>query len=358
MIISADQSVSIRTRDGIQVAQATGAGLSSLQWGREGQQTTTCALMLDSAAVDGADVTPWLHWIDVWVPEVQYPVWSGVVQKAATSRRGVSIAAADVSVLSRRTRCPFTKSWDKTAPNRIAAELWSAMLSQHDVEVDPLVLSIVDTDIVSDGHGELVDFSVSADAVMLDAVFDQLVQVGLKWSVVGGVPYLGVMPRDPVAALSELDFVDDALSLVRDGSTTFNDVVVRTQDTIARGTVDLGGVNLQTIVNVNDIAGVSNAQVAVRNYLAYMGRIRDQVQVSDGARLASDAPVLLEQLVPSTRFVVEGFGITSLVELGSVAVTVGSGSCDVAVQLPAAQLGLPELTKVHTGSGALAGVTS
>ncbi|WP_409428377.1 hypothetical protein [Mycobacterium sp. SMC-11] len=346
MIISADQMVSVRTRDGVQAAQFTGAQLTSLRWGWEGGQTTKCTLAVSVDDVAGLDITPWQHWIDVWTPEVNYPVWSGPIQTATKGRDTAGITAADPSVFGRRTRCPITKDWDNTAPAKIAAELWTAMLARHGITVDPIVLTGVDSMRVADGHGDYVDFSVSADEAMMDSVFDRLTQVGLNWSVIGGVPFLGVMPRQPVTTLGERDFIDGGLQLVRDGATTFNDVVLRAADTIARGTVPLGEHNLQTLIHIDNMFGVSNAQTGLRTYLAYMARIRDEVRVPAGARLSPDAPVLLEQLVPTTRMVVDAFDTATLTTVGSMDVTLAAGNCDVAVSLATARDDLPELAKI------------
>lgn len=348
MIISPDQMASVRTRNGVQLTQFAGAELTTMKWSREGNQTTKCSLTVSVDAVGGADIIPWAHWVDIWTADEPYPVWSGPVQVAAKGRDSATVTAADVSVLARRTRCPITKDWDKTPVAKIAAELWTVMLARHGVDVDPLLLSGIDANRVADGHGDHVDFSVTADESMMDSVFDRLTQVGLKWSVIGGVPFLGVMTPQPVTTLMENDFLDGGLQVVRDGSTTFNDVVLRVADSIARGTTPLGDLNLQNLIHIDDITGVSNAQTAVRTYLAYMGHIRDEVRVPDGARLSPDAPVLLEQLVPTTRIVVDAFDTATLTSVSSMDVSLAAGQCDVAVSLATAHDDLPELAKITT----------
>lgn len=345
MIISADQAISIRTTNGAAVVQAM--PITSIRWGCEARQTTKCQVSVDPLA--GADIMPWGHWLDVWVPESAYPVWSGPIIRTAIDRNSAEIAAHDPSVYARRTRCPITKDWDSTSPTKIAAELWKAMLAVHGIDIEPVTLAGVDTTRVADGHGDHVDFSVTADESMMTSVFERLVQVGLQWSVVGGVPFLGVMPRQPVTTLGERDFLDDSLKLVRDGTNTYNDVVVRAADTIARGRTPIGNLTLQALVHLDDMFGVSNAQAAARTYLAYMGRIRDEIQVPAGIKLSPDAPVLLEQLVPTTRMVVEAFNVATLSELTSMQVSVSAGQCDVAVSLAAAHDDLPELAKIDGG---------
>jgi hypothetical protein len=169
--------------------------------------------------------------------------------------------------------------------------------------------------------------------------------------VVSGVPILGPAPLKPIAALGESDFINAGVQLVRDGSETFNDVLLRGADNIAHARVPLGGLSLQTTVNVDNMFGVSNATKAVGQYVRYTSKIRDAVTLPQGSVLHPDAPVHISSLIPSVRFNIEAFGLLTTMELEGVEVSCTSGSTTVAVKLESVNDDLPELMTLNDGQG-------
>lgn len=136
------------------------------------------------------------------------------------------------------------------------------------------------------------------------------------------------------------------MQLIRDGSATYNDVLVRAADNLARARVELGGLNLQTTVRMDDMFGVANADKAARKYAAYSATIRDEIAIPEGASLHPLAPVTMAQLVPTARFNVEAFGLLTEMELVSTTVRLAKGEVKVAVKTKAVHRNLPELAKI------------
>lgn len=335
-VVSSEQIVSLRTASGKQLYQFLAHDQVSLKWTREQRQVSVCELPVSAADPGGRlDITPWLHWIDVFDGSGRELLWSGPIQRVSAGRSQTAISARDMSALMTRTRCPVTKRWDAADPSEIAGELWSAMIALHGLQARPIERV--------DPRGDRFDFSVVADEELMSEPIDRLVQLGLYWTVVGGVPVLGPAQFKPVAALGENDFVGGDFSIVRDGTESYNDVLLRGGDNLARASVPMGGLQLQTIVNIDNMFGVSNVDRAAKQYVRYTGAVKDTLVVSDGAVLHPDAPIDISQLVPSVRVTVEALGVLQLMELQNVTV---SGTGEVGVTLSAVNDELPELVEI------------
>lgn len=332
------KNVAIHTFQGVQLYQLLPTDQITLSWGREVHEVTRCELRVSSTVdFNVKDIVPWLHWVSVWDGDAKNLYWTGPIQKAVGDRNTIDISARDVAAYTARTRCPLTKKWDAADPGDIAAELWDSMIELQGLSVKPVVRP--------DPEGNRFDFEVKADEKMVEDYINDLVGLGLKWSVVAGTPVLGPSPVNPIAAFSENDFVGGGLTLVRDGATTFNDVLLRGADSFARKRVELGGLNLQTIVHIDNMFKVSNTDRATTQYVKHTGVIRDLVQVPGGAVLHPDAHVTVEELVPTARFVVEAFDLMTLVQLDSMEDSGATGESAVKVTMSSV-VDLPELSKL------------
>lgn len=340
--ISATQVVSLHTARGTQLYQFVGRDLIDLSWSRESRQTSraeiTAAPTLDYGRLP--DIVPWLHWCSVWDETGQELYWTGPIRRLSSSRQSMVLECRDMSALFSRTRCPMTKRWDVTDPALIAEEMVSAAIELHNLNTRPVVRA--------DPFGDKFDYSAAADEQMLDNVLDELVQLGLHWTVVAGVPFLGPMPRTTLAGLAETDFVGDGLTLIRDGSQTFNDVLLRGGDALARARTEMGGLNLQTIVNVDSMFGVSNVDRATKQYARHVSRIHDSVRLPDNAVLDPHAPVYLNQLIPSGRFTLDAYGLLLSMELSGIDVSCTSEGSSVSVRMDVVDDDLPELIKIQS----------
>ncbi|OHU29016.1 hypothetical protein [Mycobacteroides chelonae] len=336
-VVSTEQIVSLRTASGKQLYQFLANDQVSLKWTREQRQVSIFDMQVPSVLDSGRrmDITPWLHWVDVFDGQGRELYWSGPIQRVLASRSRTAISARDMSALMTRTRCPLTKRWDAADPSKIAGEMWAAMIELHGLNTRPIERV--------DPRGDRFDFDAIADEVMMSATIDQLVGLGMHWTVVGGVPILGPAQLKPIAALGENDFVDGEFSIERDGTESYNDVLLRGGDNLSRASVPMGGLRLQTITNIDDMFGVSNVDRAAKQYVRYTGAIKDTLVLTDGAVLHPDAPVDISQLVPSVRVTVEALGVVQLMELQNVTVT-GDGS--VAVTLSSVNDDLPELVEI------------
>jgi hypothetical protein len=330
------QMVSLHTAAGVQLFQFAPADVDELRWSRELCDVSRCEVSVPTYLVE--DITPWLHWISVWGEDGQSLLWTGPVQKATYRRDSTSIEARDIGALMSRTRVPLTKAWEATDPAFIARELWQNMIDLHRLRGKPVVRR--------DPLADPFNYNTVADEQMLDTTMEDLVGLGLTWTVVAGTVLLGPAPRTSMASLGEDDFLDGNLALVRDGSRVFTDVVLRAADAKSRARVNNAGLNLQTIVDVDSLFGVSNADRATRQYLRYTSRMREAVILDGSAMLHPYAPLTIESLVPSARVTVSAFDVLSLMELQSMEVAMTAEGASITVGLESVDDDPPELVKI------------
>lgn len=340
-IITGPQIVSLHTFSGVQLYQFTGNDLIDLSWSRDLCEVSRCRLNVSSTLDYNRfpDIMPWLHWVSVWDGSGEVLLWRGPIIKLEANKSTMTLECRDMAALFGRTRCPLEQRWDPTDPADIANELLAAMIEVHGLNVRPIVRR--------DPYGDRFDFAARADEVMLDSTIDDLVRLGLKWSVVAGTPILGPMPRTVVASLSENDFVGSGLSISRDGSNTFNDVLLRAADTLARSKVPMAGLNLQTIANVDSMFGPSNADRAVKQHARYVSKFHDTVVLPDDAVLHPNAPVTIDQLVPTSRIVIDAFGQMIQMELTGIDVSFTPQSSSISIRTAVVDDDLPELLELQ-----------
>jgi len=300
-----EEWVSVHTPDGVTVTQYGPSEMTQLTWGRQLRDVSKCELVLPPPPETPPSIAPWVHWVSVWDGNGALQ-WTGPVLKTSVSPDGVTISARDVAALLARTRTPIRKRWDAVNPAIPAAELWRAMIELHGLHVKVVQRP--------DPEADYFDITCKADEEMLDKTIGDLVGLGLRWTVVAGVPLLGPATVDPVATLGENDFLG-GVEVIRDGAETFNDVLVRGPDKLAQARVPLHGLSLQTIVNIDSMFGVGNVDRAARQYARHTGAIRDAISLPSGTALHPDAPVGIEQLIPSARFVIAAHGQRYLMEL-------------------------------------------
>lgn len=346
MIVGDNQAVSLHTISGVQLAQFGPSEQSALKWTRNLREVSTCELSVAEPDLL-SEVYPWAHWISVWDIDASALLWSGPIVKAVASRTSLDISARDIGVLMSRTRSPLTKRWDASDPAEIAREMWRAMITHHGLNVAPVVRL--------DPEGDPFDYAATADESMLDTVMGDLVGLGLYWSVVAGIPVLGPMPAAPLSALGEADLIGDGLTVVRDGSATANDVMLRGADVVAQTIVPLAGLGLQAIVTADSMFGISNVERALRQYTRHTAQIRDSLTLPGGVELHPDAPVSIDELVPSARFTIDARGLRSLMELESIEVSRGSGSLSVSATFTTI-VDTPELAE-PSNNGAMGGLS-
>lgn len=336
-VVSSRQIVSLHTIGGVQLYQFLSDDYTALKWTRELRETSVLDMTVPVPTGQNRlpDITPWLHWLSVWDDRGEELYWTGPIQRVEANSESMSLSARDMSALAARTRCPMAKRWDAADPAEIAGELWAAMVELHGLQTRAIVRP--------DPRGDRFDFQTIADAKMVDDAIAELVNLGLYWSVVAGVPVLGPAPTAPISALGENDFVNGGLAVTRDGSQSFNDVLLRAKDNIARARVPMGGLNLQTTVTLDSMFSASNAERAVQQLARYSGVIHDSVSVPDGAVLHPQAPVHISQLVPSVRTTIEAFGLIAVMELTKVSVECSQGSATVGVSLASVNDEPPEL---------------
>lgn len=326
-VVTDDIIVSLHTAKGVQLYQFLPEDYSECTWGRKSRDASQCDLsvppLMDADRLP--DIVPWNHWISVYDGDRNVLLWTGPIQSARANRHGLTLNAKDHSAYLSRTRNPITKRWDAADPSRVAGELWEDLIAAQGLDATPIIRP--------DPEGDRYDFQVLTDAQMLDQTITDLVNLGLRWTVVSGVPIIGPLSLDPVVALSEDDFIGDGIDFVRDGSAIFNDVLVRGPDNLARAKVDYFGQNLQTISNLDNMFGVSNVNKAAQQYVRQTGAVRTKLELPSGTVLSPTAPVTIDDLMPSARFVIEANGIRQLMLLSSVEVERRQGVKNVKVTM-------------------------
>ena len=340
-VIDDGQIVSLHTNTGVQLYQFLDNELIDLEWSRDLRGTSRCEITvpttLDYHRIP--DLVPWQHWLSVWDNSGQEMYWTGPVQKVSANRESMSVSARDISSLMTRTRCPLTKRWDTADPADVAGELLAAMMEHHSLPAEPIIRH--------DPLGDKFDYKAVADEQMLDALIDELVNFGLYWTVVAGTPILGPLPRTATAALGENDFVGGGITVVRDGSQFANDVLLRSADSVSRARVPLGALNLQSIVNIDSMFGVSNTDRAVKQYARHISTIRDTVALPDNSVLHPGAPIHISQLIPSARIVVDAYGVLVLMQITGVDVRYTADAASVSLRLVSVDDELPELIDIQ-----------
>ena len=334
-----EMAVSIHTGPrGVQLYQFPPGKDLSLRWTRTLRDTSTCDIQVPSLIVENRlpDIQHWLHWMSVWAPDDPNPLWTGPIRTIGPMNdKTMNIGARDPSAFYERTRTPMTKRWEATDVAYIAEEFWQRMIEHHGLRGRPIVRA--------DPNGKPFDYQATADAGMVGANIEELVQLGLRWCVVRGVAILGPAPLKPVAALGREHFTDPGPSITRDGSQMFNDVLVRAPENVARAVADMGGLNLQTIVNRDNMFGQINVNKAALELARYSAAPRDVLTLPGGAALAPGAPVTLDMLIPSTRVTIEAYGLQTLQELTGLEVTAAPGAAEAKVTMASVNDNPPEL---------------
>lgn len=317
-------TISFHEVNGTHVGDMPAESLTQCLWTRDAVEVSRGEFAVHTEAESELldELRPWLHWATVW--DRQQPVWTGPVQKITIGRAASSIIARDVATFGWRTRVPLTKSWESRDPAIIAGEVYELMLDVHRIRVDPIVHL--------DPTGGRFDFSMVVDQRMVHQTMDDLVKLGLEWTVVKGVPVFGPVSRVPTNTLTEADFVADIQS-VRDGTGTYNDGRIQGKNFAETTIVELAGLRLQTLVSLDSMFGVSNIQRASQQYVQQTARIRDALVIPPSASLHPDAPISLDELVPGNLFAVNARGIANVMKLQSMTVTTGPGTYDVQVTL-------------------------
>ncbi|AKU45514.1 minor tail protein [Mycobacterium phage Pops] len=327
-IVTAEQGVTIHTDNGTTIDQFTPRQYTSCTWGLRLRDAGTADIVIPPTADYDRlrDIEPWAHSVTIWDVDSGTTLWTGPIHKARASRKGMTISAKDHSAYLSRTRNPITKRWDAADPATVAGELWAAMVEAQGINTRPIVRV--------DPEGDRYDFQVIADEQMLDQTLSDMNSQGLRWTVVAGTPIIGPVSTKALALLGEHDFLGDGIEFVRDGSQTYNDVLVRAADSnTARARVDYHGKNLQTIVNLDSMFGVSNVNRAARQYVNHTGKPHTRLELTGGTELHPNAPVSMDDLMPSARFIIEARGVRQLFELTSVDVERRQGAVSVRVTM-------------------------
>ena len=316
-------SVSVATITGQPVAALAPGVLPSIMFSRESEEVSRCEFQILNENEDTfVDLVPWYHWATVW--DGDEPVWRGTLQAVRIGRHLTAVSCRDVSTFCWRTRVPLSKTWREVDPSGIAADLYTQMLAMHKVNVTP----VVRPDVMADTF----TISTAVDSRMMNQSMDELTKLGLKWTVVAGTPVFGPMLATPIASIDERDILDD-IEIIRDGTNTFNDVRVQGKNFTSTYREKLGDLNLQTLVSMDDVFGVSNIEKATQQYARQVSQIKDQLVVPPGASLSLDTEITMDQLVPGNRFVIYARGLATMMVLTQVEVNSTPGSFAVNVTL-------------------------
>lgn len=322
-------AVSLHTVSGGVVGDFPCQIIGGITWGREAEEVSICEITVmtegDPELIE--EIRPWVHRVTVWQDGAA--VWTGPIQQVTIGSSITKIAARDPSTFMWRTRVPLTKTWEGERPESVADEVLRLMLDLHRLPGAPMIVPTVSPNFT---------YHADADIRMVNQLMDDLTKLGLHWTVVSGTFVLGQYSLEPVAELAECDFLVE-IERLRDGVDTFNDVRLQGQNWAEVAVADLAGLQLQTLVSLDNLFGVGNVQQAAALYAQQSSRIRDVIKVPSGASLHPDAPVELSDLVPGKVVRVSAGGIVNLMRVDAMRVTTTPGGFDRQVTL----VSIPEL---------------
>lgn len=332
-VLTPNQIVSLNELgSGVTIYQFSTNDYSQLNWTRAQNNPSTCDLVVPPAQAPARldEIAPWLHWVTVWDGDDSSVLWTGPVQKATSAKKaGLTLNCKDPAAYLARTRMPMSKRYDNTDPAVIAGEQWQRMIELQGLRAKPVVRP--------DPDGNRYSFQTTENEKLLDAAQQDLVELGLVWTVVSGVPILGPLTKDPLTTLSDADFVgDDDIQLVRDGTATYNDVLAKAEGSNVNIAVPYYGQSLQTIKNLDHLSDVSNITKAARAYAALVAQVRTRLVMPGGAILHPNANVSIDQLMPSARFIIETQGIRDNVLLTQIECARSAGQSTVKVTMDTA----------------------
>jgi hypothetical protein len=332
-VLTPNQVISLHSLSGVTIFQFTPGDYLNIDWTRDQNNASTCDISL--GPLQGVerlpDIAPWLHWATVWDGDDSSVLWSGPIQKAVSSRKGMTLNAKDHGAYLARTRSPTSKRWDKSDPAFVAEELWVQMIELQGLKVKPIAAP----DPYTGGTGNRYDFTAVKDDKMLDQVISDLVNLGMVWTVVAGVPIIGPLHgHTSLATLSDNDFTGlDDLQLIRDGSTTYNDVLVRAEGSNVNVIADYYGQHLQLLKNLDHLSSVSDVTAAARAYLTKFGNARSILTLPGGSVLHPEANITIDQLIPGARFTLETQGIAQRMQLTQVETSRGPSEASVKITM-------------------------
>lgn len=321
-------AVSVHTADGRMVGDFPCNMINNFTFGREATEVSTASFQVSTQGDPDLveELRQWVHWVTFWLGDTA--VWTGPIWNVRIGRTITTVSARDPSIFMWRTRVPITRTFTDTAPARIADTVWRLMNQLHGIKGTPLVLPGVVQDTFT--------VSATADTRYLHQFMDELVKVGLQWTVVAGRVILGEFPRSPVAELQECDFLIE-IERQRDGSQVFNDVRVQGQNWASTAVAELAGLRLQGLVSMDDMFGASNIQRATQQYARQVARLRDDLIVPASASLHPQAPVTYDDLIPGRVFAVYTETASQLMRLDQLTVNGSQEAFDVQVTLVALQ---------------------
>lgn len=314
------QSFSIETHDGISLGAVECP--DSFTWSREMNEVSVLTLTGPHQKIT-EQLEPWFYWVSCW--DGQSLQWRGPIIDVQFDDAAMSIIAKDVGVFMWYTRTVTTRAWANQDIATIAADMWQDMLDLQNVNAIPMVLPHLA------GQGRY-STSVKADVRKLNQEMSDLVKLGLRWTVVRGRPILGWQPTGIVAELGNCHLSGGA-KIQRNGSMTSNDVRVQGQNYSHTERVEMGGLHLQSLVQVDDVFGVSNIVNAAREQAVKRAQIKNSLVIPAGATLTGDAPVELNTLVPGVRLAVTALGMRSTFELQKMSVAGSSAGTSVSLTL-------------------------
>lgn len=351
-MIGADrnQYVRLHTYKGVTIDEFTPDHMFTAGWSREKNNVSKASISVPSTLTDNVipDLDPWLNWMSIWDDTGTRLHWTGPIQEISGNRDQVTIGASDMAALFARQPNPITKKWEGADPAFIAQELIDSMIEQQGLPTQTIARP--------DPRADKFDFAVNFEETELDRTLDQLVDVGLIWSITMGRPILGPLSFKSLASLDgERDFIDGSPVITRTGADMANEIIVRAPGAVARARVSVPGLFLSRIVDIESMFSVSNVQRVAEQYVKKTSRSRDILQLPGNIRLNPEAPVELDMLVPTARFHVEAYGLLAQMELRSMECKCEQGDIAVTVTMESVDDDPPELESFAQNTGLFGG---
>jgi hypothetical protein len=280
--------------------------ITSLSWDRRLDDTSTATVIVAKRDLSAACCRQFAR-VDNWSHEVSvyrdgWLVWQGPITDILESRTTITVTASDVTaLLKRRTNVVPVLFVGTNAADLATIARALIMAGFAYGQDDPNFLANVEFH----PTGTIVERKTLSNSVLLYDELVELVKLGLDFTTVGRKLIIAgelanVVPSPP-GALRDDDVIGD-IQIERAGM----DFATRVQAVGEGVSAQLGGDSdyygtVDRLIKVQGATGNDDIYTAAQGLLAVNGQMPTYLRVQDGAQLAPDATITIDQLVCGVR---------------------------------------------------------
>lgn len=324
-----EYGVTLSEWSGRVVWRSTDTALGGLTWSRERCQMSKASLEARVPVAISETVEPWVHLLTVYRDEAV--VWHGVVTRVAVRGQAMTVEASDGSVMFTRRRIPINRWWAQHDASQVMSTMVEDACAYQDA------CGVVEHMVTLESR-LWVTASYTAGESMLSTVVDDLEKQGLVWTIAAGRLLVGPIGATHTTAQLTDQFLDGEMTIIKDGAECVTDMLVTGAGVWGQwGKQDTPVGLLQGISKADGAAREAECEQQARRMVEESCVPPRRIEVSGGARLLPEAPVMIGELVPGVRVPVSsvqaGVLVGAEMQLMKVSVSVDSGGEKVSVSL-------------------------